>query len=61
MAKKTVTCRTCGRPVLIDARARITEYFCGDDCRPRCDYPGCTTPAAGIGSRCWHHRERSSG
>jgi hypothetical protein len=53
---KTVNCRTCGKQVRVPDKARPSEYYCNDDCMPRCDYPGCTTLAGGFGGRCWVHR-----
>jgi hypothetical protein len=53
---KTVTCRTCQHPLTVDVKARPSEYFCGPDCQPRCTFGGCTTHAAGLGTRCWRHR-----
>jgi hypothetical protein len=56
MTNKTVPCRTCSAPVVVNVRSRPRDHYCGDSCRPRCDYPGCGTPVNGWGTRCWVHR-----
>jgi hypothetical protein len=53
---RAISCRGCGNPVQVGDRTRPSEYYCGDQCKPRCTFPGCQTPAAALGDRCWHHR-----
>lgn len=40
MQEKTVTRRACGLPSIVPFRARASDFYCPETCRPRCDLPG---------------------
>ena len=56
MAAKTVPCRRCQTPFSVPVRSRPRDHYCSETCRPKCDYPACSTPVIGLGTRCWVHR-----
>ena len=56
MNSKTVLCRTCRTPFGVPIRSRPRDHYCSERCRPTCDFPACSTPVVGLGTRCWVHR-----
>jgi len=43
MSSKPVPCRTCQTPFSVPARSRPRDHYCSERCRPKCDYPACST------------------